>query len=154
MKRLIFFLLPINVFAQFSSGNYDSLQQRIQSNNDSIYVVNFWATWCAPCVEELPYFEKLNKTHSGEKVKVLLINLDFNSRVETVAKPFVTKKNIQSEVYHITDTDPNLWINRVDSSWSGAIPATVIYHQSKKVFFKEGGMNEEELLNTIKIIKK
>ena len=75
-----------------------------------------------------------------------MINLDFNSKIKSSVEPFVKSKQLKSEIIHITDTDPNLWINKVDSSWSGAIPATVIYNpQHQKIKFKEGQMTFDEL---------
>ena len=79
---------------------------------------------------------------------MILVNLDFHSKVEGTAKPFMLRKNILSKVVHVTDTDPNEWINRIDEHWSGAIPATVMFRNGKQVFFKEGPMKENEL-NTV-----
>jgi thiol-disulfide isomerase/thioredoxin len=64
--------------AQSFSGVYkvDPFFKRI-SSTDTIYVVNFWATWCKPCVEELPIFDSLNLEVKGQAIKVLLVNLDF-----------------------------------------------------------------------------
>ena len=110
-----------------------------------IQVVNFWATWCKPCIVELPYFEKINSEMGSKDLKVCLVNLDFNSKFKSSATDFVRNRNIKSKVIHINDADPNEWINKVDSSWSGAIPATLIYVDGQKVFFKEGEMSYEEL---------
>jgi thiol-disulfide isomerase/thioredoxin len=129
--------------------SFDELQRKIAATKDSLIVLNFWATWCKPCVEELPYFEQLNKKYASQKVKVILVNLDFNSKITTVAEPFVKKRNLESEVVHITDTDPNTWINKIDGSWSGAIPATAIYNaMHEKIKFTEGGMTFDELEST------
>jgi thiol-disulfide isomerase/thioredoxin len=125
---------------------FDELQSKIEETKDSIVVLNFWATWCAPCVKELPYFEQLNKKYAFQKVKVILVNLDFNSKMESSAVPFVKKKNLQSEIIHITDTDPNTWINKIDTNWSGAIPATIVYNAShEKIKFIEGETTFDEL---------
>jgi len=126
--------------------SFDQLQKKLIETKDSVVVLNFWATWCKPCVEELPYFEQLNKKYANQKVKVILVNLDFNSKVKSVAEPFVQKKKMESEIIHITDTDPNTWINKIDNTWSGAIPATVVYNTShEKIKFTEGGMTYDEL---------
>ncbi len=130
--------------------SFDQLQKRLHERKEKIVVVNFWATWCGPCVEELPNFEKLNEKYSSQKVKVILVNLDFNSAVKSSVEPFVKNKNLKSEVWHITDTDPNKWINKADSSWSGAIPVTMIFNAShKKIFFREEQLTFEELEKVI-----
>lgn len=128
---------------------FEVLKKRYETKNDTLYVVNFWATWCKPCIEELPYFEQCNNEFNSRPVKIILANLDFNSRLKTGVEPFIERKDIKSNVVHILDTDPNLWINQVDSTWSGAIPATIMIKNGKKLFFKEGEMNSRELKQTI-----
>jgi len=97
-----------------------------QQKNDTTYVINFWATWCAPCVKELPYFEKLNQKYTDKKVKVILVSQDFSKQLEKKLKPFLEKNKLQSEVLVLIDPDANSWIDKVNPAWSGAIPATVI----------------------------
>jgi thiol-disulfide isomerase/thioredoxin len=134
---------------EVESLTFDQLKNRFSTTNDTLYVINFWATWCKPCVEELPSFENCNQEYKNGKFKMLLVNLDFNSRVNTSVKAFITRKNLQSEIIHINETDPNNWINKVDSSWSGAIPATTFYKNGQKIYFKEGSLNEKELKEQI-----
>ncbi|OUR99311.1 thioredoxin [Flavobacteriales bacterium 33_180_T64] len=108
------------------------------------YVVNFWATWCAPCVKELPYFEQLNAEYSDNQVEVVLVSLDFPRQIESKLKPFLKKKGVKSEVVVLNDVDSNTWIPKVDENWSGAIPATIIYNKKRKVFY-ERSFNYQEL---------
>lgn len=149
MKKLVLIFLLLISQSGFSQKilnvNFDELETRIQTAADTLMVLNFWATWCKPCIDELPYFEHLHKKYGKEKVKVLLVNLDFNSKVETVAQPFVYKNQLRADVIHIIDTDPNTWINRIDKNWSGAIPATVMYKAGSKIFFYEGGLEKNKL---------
>ena len=121
------------------------------ADTDTVYVLNFWATWCAPCVEEMPSFEKLNKTYADKKVKVVLISTDFKRNVESNVKPFVKKKKLESQVVFMDEPNPNNYINAVDSSWSGAIPATLIWSKQKNVSqFFEKKMTYEELEAAVK----
>lgn len=132
------------------SVSFDQLQHKLDSLKGNIVIVNFWSTWCVPCVEELPEFEKMNADYNMKKVKVVLVNLDFNSKVKTNVEPFVQKKNLKSILYHLTDTDANTWIDKIDDSWSGSIPATVIYEpEGKKIFFNEGKVTYEQLVQII-----
>ena len=117
----------------------------LQPGNEQVKLVNFWATWCKPCVEELPYFDSAVVRHPDIPLKVILVNLDFNSRVSSLAEPFVARRNVRSAVWHIDDTDPNTWINRVDTSWSGAIPASAFFFNGKKLDFHEGPLTQAEL---------
>lgn len=116
--------------------DYAGLKPFLENENDSTYVVNFWATWCKPCVKELPAFEKLNAEFSNKKVKVLLVSLDFPSKLETFVIPFLDRNNIQSQVVLFDDPDANNWIPSIDKTWSGAIPATIIYNKNKNTFYE------------------
>lgn len=131
--------------ALINTVNFEEFDSKyLQKKNDTTYVINFWATWCKPCVEELPAFEKINEQYSGQKVKVILASLDFPDRIEKQVIPFIKKYNLQSEVVLLDDPDANSWIPRVSQEWSGAIPATVIYNQEDRKFF-EGSFTYDEL---------
>lgn len=122
---------------QISSLNFNELEPYLSTKNDSIYVINFWATWCKPCVKELPAFEKLGITYASDKVKVILVSLDFPNKKESQLIPFVSKKNLQSEVLLLDDSNANYWIPKVDESWTGAIPATIIFSKDKRKFYEQ-----------------
>jgi thiol-disulfide isomerase/thioredoxin len=128
--------------------NFPALQQVIDADNDTTYVINFWATWCKPCVEEMPYFEQLHEKYNGGKVKVLLVSLDFRSQLEKRVIPFVEKRNLQPQVVLLDAGNPNKWIDLVDPSWSGAIPATLFIH-GKNRRFVEDSFHDLESLETI-----
>lgn len=103
----------------------DRLQKIIQTKSDKIQVINFWATWCAPCVKELPLFEKVNASEAGVKVTLVSLDLDLDPNPEKVHK-FVSRKKLQSEVLILDEKDPNSWIDKIEQQWSGALPATII----------------------------
>ena len=124
--------------------NFDELEPLLNKKEDKVYVVNFWATWCAPCVKELPYFEALNEDYKSKNIEVLLVSLDFPKQYETRLKPFIAEHKLKSEIVVLNDVDSNTWIPKVDKEWSGAIPATIIYNKSKRAFY-EKSFNLEEL---------
>lgn len=130
--------------------NYATLEKEIFSDKNTIYVINFWATWCAPCVKELPHFEQLNS--ENKNIKVVLVSLDFKNQFESKLLPFLKKKSIKSEVVLLTDKDYNTWLPKVDKDWSGSIPATLIIKNGKKVFVEKMFSSYQELneyVNTI-----
>ena len=129
----------------------DQIARWKTADTDTLYVLNFWATWCGPCVAELPSFEKLNEAYADRKVKVILVSTDFKRNVETGVKPFVQRKKLKSEVVFIDEPNPNNYINLVDTTWSGAIPATLIVSKRKNVSqFFERKLTYEELEAAIK----
>ncbi|RNI25989.1 TlpA disulfide reductase family protein [Rufibacter latericius] len=108
------------------------LQKYLNSKSDTTYVINFWATWCKPCIEELPSFEALQKQYAGKPVQVVLVSMDFAKDLEKKVVPFVSRHKLQSKVFLLDEPDQNAWIDIVDPSWSGAIPATLLVNNSRK----------------------
>ncbi|MDD3892669.1 MAG: TlpA disulfide reductase family protein [Bacteroidales bacterium] len=129
--------------------DFSGVEPLLNIKSDTTYIINFWATWCAPCVNELPYFERIAEKYSHKKVQVILINLDFPSHYGSRLIPFINEHNIVSEVIMLDDPDANSWINEVDTNWSGSIPATLIYNDTKREFLKKNSnmMNWIVLLN-------
>ena len=123
---------------------FNDFEPHLHLMNDSTYLVNFWASWCTPCVEELPALERIGEEYRHQKVKVLLVSLDFPNHIETRLIPFLEKNRIKSEVLVLNDPDANKWIDSVDPSWTGSIPATLIYQGDDRTFH-EGAYSYEEL---------
>jgi thiol-disulfide isomerase/thioredoxin len=129
--------------------NFAQLQEQAESKtNDTLYVVNFWATWCKPCVQEMPFFEETATKFSSQKVKIIYMSLNSLKELPTVEKHIETK-NIQNRVFLLNAGNPNDWVDKVDKTWSGSIPATIMYKGGKKVFFKEGEFTQEEINEVI-----
>ena len=130
--------------------DFSELQAYLESKDSkNTFVVNFWATWCAPCIKELPYFEELNANYSTKNVEVILVSLDFPKQIESKLIPFLLKNGLKSEVVVLDDVDSNTWIPKVNEEWSGAIPATVIYNKNKTKFY-ERSFNYLELETELK----
>lgn len=131
---------------------FDEVEYVFEQKNDTTYVVNFWATWCKPCVEELPYFEQIQEQYKDEKVQVVLVSLDFKKQLERKLKPFLEERKLQSRVVVLTDGKYNNWIDRVDEEWSGAIPVTVVYNANTREFIGDQFADFEELEELVKRI--
>ena len=129
--------------------NYSELKPLLEKNDDKTYVINFWATWCGPCVKELPAFEKINNEYADKNVEVILVSLDFPKQVEKKLIPFIEKKNLQSKVILLDDVNEDVWIKAIDTTWSGAIPATLIYNKNKRTFYEQS-FEYETLTNELK----
>lgn len=143
MRQLLFFccvLFTQNLNAQSRPAvdiySLEQFQNRVLQENDTLYVVNFWATWCGPCVKELPHFKELNKEYAGRPVKFILMSLDAQDNLSQT-NSFLQKKKIDIEAHLFAGGDPNVWINTLEPSWEGSIPATFLYQNGSKVSFKE-----------------
>lgn len=129
------------------------MDEIIKSNasKDTLYIVNLWATWCVPCVQELPVFNKLYKEYAGQPVKVLLVSLDFKEDYPMKLATFLERKRILPPVVWLSDTNPNDFVPKVDKAWEGSIPATLIIHPGKGYKkFIEGQVTEREVEKAVK----
>ena len=126
--RFILFLVLLSTAVQaqnISQIKLKELQKVLTTKTERIQVINFWATWCAPCVKEIPLFEKLKQDNAG--VDITLVSMDFDLDPDPAkVERFVARKNLQNKVVILAETDPNSWIDKVDKNWSGALPATLI----------------------------
>lgn len=128
----------------------DQITRWKNSDSDTLYVLNFWASWCAPCIAELPAFERITREYAGKPVKVILVSTDFRRDVEKKVKPFVRRKKLKSRVVFLDETTPNKWIDLVSPEWTGAIPATLIVCRRRGVErFFEKQLDFEALENAV-----
>ena len=124
--------------------DFNGFESFLSKKDDKTYVINFWATWCAPCVKEIPYFEELTEKYKTKNVEVLLVSLDFPKMYEKKLIPFIEDRQLKSKVIALDDPKMNDWIPKIDENWSGAIPATIIYNKNKSQFY-ERSFNLDEL---------
>ncbi len=129
---------PVTVYS------FDEFEYWLHKDTDSLYVINFWATWCAPCVKEIPHFEKIYDTYKDQKVKVVFVSLDHPGQIESRVLPFMERLDMQARVLLLDDPNSNRWIPKVSDKWTGSIPATVIYNRDFRAFY-EREFNYEEL---------
>jgi thiol-disulfide isomerase/thioredoxin len=121
------------------------LQARLSAKSDKVLVVNFWATWCAPCIHELPYFEALHA--KNDKVQVLLVSMDYDLDSDPAkVERFIERKKLLSKVLFLKADNPNSWIDKIEKRWSGALPATLVINtQTNNREFVQGEVGEAQL---------
>ena len=153
MKHIFRVILIFGILLIFSCNNqskdtievvdFDGFFSKIDLSVDKTYVINFWATWCSPCVKELPYFEEVNKQTDDKNIEVILVSLDFPSQIESKLKPYIRKNKIKSKVILLDDSKMNTWVPKVSQQWDGGIPATLIVNSSSYNFYPKPFKKEE-----------
>ena len=144
-------LLTVSVSAQSALKRevikFEEYEKLIDKQDDVLYVVNFWATWCPPCVKELPDFMAVNEKMSSRKdFKMILVSLDNKDDWQSDVIPFASENKLNVDIYLLDELRRmNYWMPRVDASWKGSIPATVFYKNGKKLKFVEKPLHKEEL---------
>jgi thiol-disulfide isomerase/thioredoxin len=122
------FAWSIGGFAQqqkIPSWKVDDYLSKVASK-DTLYVVNFWATWCVPCVKELPVFDSIYTQFRNQPVKVILLNFDFKEQYGKTLSKWVANKKIKPTVAWLNESNANQYIPRIAPEWEGALPATLL----------------------------
>jgi thiol-disulfide isomerase/thioredoxin len=135
MKKIIpfalLFLLTVMLHAQqIKKMKIDELQHYI-SQCDHPLIVNFWATFCGPCMREMPYFQTITEKYKNEKVELLLISLDLPSYYPAKISSFTKEKNITAQVVWLDETNADYFCPKIDKKWSGGIPSSLFINNKK-----------------------
>ncbi|WP_281615923.1 TlpA family protein disulfide reductase [Flammeovirga sp. SubArs3] len=125
-------------------NHFDQMSNLLSHRDDTLRVINYWATWCKPCVQELPFFLALDKEFKdkGQKAKVILVSLDMTQKP---LENFIKRKNITTQVFWLDDPDANYWVGKVNAQWDGAIPVTQAINKNKSLFHSADFSSLEEI---------
>ena len=125
------FLLVINVaFSQTIKKVKVADVLRMADTSSVPVVINFFATWCKPCVQELPWFEKTVPNYKGKEVKLLLVSLDYAEDYPKNIASFARKNNISSQIVWLDESDPNSFCPKIDKRWEGTIPVSLMINKA------------------------
>lgn len=160
LRKLVLLLMIVlpaaNMQAQEASIeviHFPDLENWFNAENDTLYVINFWATWCRPCVAELPFFDDVAAEHKDEPVQVLLISLDFADEVDGKVAQYIERRDPKSPILVLDEPNANKWIDKVAVEWTGAIPATVFVNKKHQIReFHEGDYTREELFDKVETL--
>lgn len=137
LSSLLFFSFSDSLPAKnkVEAITFAELEKKLNEAEEELVICNFWATWCKPCVAELPYFEALHTKYQGKRIKVLLVSLDRPSMLDSRVQKFVNNENLTSEVVlldeqNLTQDD---WIPMINKDWEGDIPATLFVHKATAI---------------------
>lgn len=143
---VLFACLGNGIFAQIPKTTLAELEARAESNPDTLYIYNFWATWCRPCVEEMPHFDQVSKDLDSLPVQVVFVSLDLPSEYGQRLPQFLKKRKFHAQALWLDEPKIQTKIDLVSPEWSGAIPATLFIRKSQGLRkFHEGDYSLESL---------
>ncbi len=152
-KTLFLFIAVIAVNTAFSQTipkwKVADLEQYIKTV-DKPTVINFWATFCKPCIEEMPYFQEMQKKYKSKGLELILVNLDVSAAYPKLIKAFAVKRKITAPIVFLDETNADLFCPVVDEKWSGAIPATLLLNGNGYRKFIEDQLSKKQLETEIK----
>ena len=155
MKRV--FSLTITFFAILSCFGQEIRRvkitevEKIIAESKTPLIINMWATWCKPCIEELPYFQDEVKKY--DSLQLLLVSLDFEEAFPDGIKKFMKKRKVTAPVLWLDETNADYFCPKIDTKWSGAIPATLfINNKTGYRNFIEERISREKLQQEIMAI--
>ena len=144
---VILLLCSVNAIAQtIPAYKIADVVKYYEKKNDSIYVINFWATFCKPCVEEIPYLISTSKKYAKDNnIQLLLVSLDLPAFFPDRIATYAAKNNYDVPIVWLDETNADVFCPAIDSSWSGSIPATLIINNKTgyRKFFEEQMKPEE-----------
>ncbi|PZR22760.1 MAG: redoxin [Citrobacter freundii] len=144
--------ITIGLTAQTKSIRITDLEKMIAESKTPL-IINFWATYCGPCIAEMPAFQQLADKYSSKGLKLVFVSLDMRDDYPAKVDSFVAKRKVRHQVLWLNETDADYFCPKVDQKWSGAIPATLLVNKTKGIrrFFEEE-MTEQELEKEIMAI--
>lgn len=132
----------------------DELTEYIRKADHPL-VVSFWATWCAPCVEEIPFLQEAVTVTADKKTELVLVSLDFPKEFPIKLTAFIREKNYKARFYWLNETNADLFCPKIDDKWSGAIPATLfINHKNGYRKFFEEQLTESAIREQLTLLTK
>jgi thiol-disulfide isomerase/thioredoxin len=109
-------------------------------------IINFWATFCKPCIAEMPHFQSLASQFKARGIKLVFVSLDLKEAYPKSIRSFLKKRNITAPVVFLDEQNADLFVPLVDSTWSGAIPASLFINPERGYrHFVEDEVSREKL---------
>lgn len=157
-------LLPVLcAFLLISSAAFSQTIKKVKIEDLAAYikksdhplVINFWATWCSPCVEELEYFTREIKNFQQQKAELVLVSLDFAEAYPSKIASFIKKKKYEASFFWLNETDADHFCPQIDPKWTGSIPSTLFVNNKTgyRKFFERQLTHRQFTLNMQELVK-
>lgn len=121
------------------------LSEIISKNNDTLYITNFFATWCGPCMMEIPHFKKKIEEFKGKPVKFTFVNIYNKPQWDTAVLDFAAQSGLANKIVLLDDSKLNASFFDAFTSWKGSNIPFTFFRQGNKTDETIGGMPEEVL---------
>lgn len=116
----------------------ENIKIMMKNDSENLWLINIWATWCAPCVIEYPEFINMHRMYIGRDFEFISLSADRLDKKENVLK-FLRSKHSSVQNYIFSGTDIYKLIAAVDPEWDGALPYTVLIEPDGKIVYKKMG---------------
>ena len=127
--------------------------EKLMAESKTPLIINFWATFCKPCIEEIPYFEAEVKQHAKDSIRLLLVSLDLEDYYPKKIQSFAARLKFKSPIVWLDEYNADYFCPKVDPKWSGAIPASLfINNKTGYRKFMEQQLTHEQLKKEIMAI--
>ncbi len=144
MKKVIFLLsfLLVAFIAQaqeIKKWQITDVENYMKDTVSKVLVISFWATFCKPCVAEIPSFISITDKYKSQKVALLLVSLDLPSYYPKKIAGFVNRQGYKANIVWLNETNADYFCPKIDKSWSGSIPGTLLLNTKTgyRKFFEE-----------------
>jgi len=135
MKK-IFPILLIIIFGcdkdnfKLKTVDASDINKQVESHQgNKAVLINFWATYCAPCIEEFPMIVDLSKQYKDKDLKVYFVSADWLDREDEVIN-FLKEAGVEGLSFIKEEGNDNNFINAISREWSGALPFTIVYNKN------------------------
>lgn len=115
--------------------DFPAIEGLFRQQSDTTYLINFWATWCRPCREEIPLLQQLATQYADAPLRVVLISLDTDTAAQQRIAPFLEEAAPTLASLVLTDEDP-AWGKTIDRVWSGSLPTTILYRRQLRYVYR------------------
>jgi thiol-disulfide isomerase/thioredoxin len=133
--------------------NANEIKDLVYQQSGRVVLLNFWATWCPPCLVEFPEIVAFEKAYRARGLAVISVSGDSPKRVDSDLLPFLEKHPSDFPVYVMNTDDVEAFMHRIDPEWNGTLPATFFIDRKGDVAFKRfAAMSREQMQRALEYL--